>query len=151
MTDQPITPRKRCPKCNHENRLGAKVCTQCGYVFQSMNSRGQKWCPSCGTANKLEAKVCTQCGHRFRTRFTTPSVPALPPEPPVEQQASQGIELPPAFDPISRKPAPKPAPPPIAPASPAPSAQEKSLEGEPAPDITDIDYDNLRRSGNKDR
>jgi hypothetical protein len=149
MTDQntpPIAPRKRCPKCNHENRLGAKVCTQCGHVFQSMKSRGQKWCPRCGTANKLEAKVCIQCGHRFRTRFSTPSVPPLPPEPPVTQRAPEGIELPPTFDKPRRTPAP-PAPP--AP-TPAPSQPQQPLEGEPAPDITDIDYDNLRRTG-KDR
>jgi hypothetical protein len=154
MTDQSdsvFTPRKRCPKCAHENRLGAKVCTQCGYVFESMKSRGQKWCPRCGTANKLEAKVCIQCGHRFRSRFNTPSVPPLPAEPPVTQTPSEGIELPSDFDPSRPLPIPKPPPKPIPPPPPAPIAQDTPSEGEPAPDITDIDYDLLRRTGKKDR
>lgn len=126
-----------------------------------MKSAGQKWCPKCGTVNKLEAKVCIQCGRRFRTRFDTPSAPPLPPEPPITQSAPTGIELPPSFDRAHpapaippRKPRPKtdPLPTPIRlDGSANDDDRDAPLAGEPAPDMTDIDYDALRRTPKKDR
>lgn len=147
MTDTPpavITPRKRCPECGHENRLGAKVCTQCGHIFLSMKSRGQKWCPRCGTVNKLEAKVCVNCGHRFRTVFRAPSAPPLPKEDPITQPDPPAVELPPTFEGTRPPLLPKSKPTP-----PQPQATPNLLDGEPAPDLTDFDFDQLRHPPKK--
>jgi len=57
----------KCPKCQFENREGAKFCSECGHKFELT-------CPDCGTTNRPGAKFCDECGHNF----TPPSEPPLP-------------------------------------------------------------------------
>jgi hypothetical protein len=134
----------------------AKICTQCGYKFRGIGSMGQKWCPKCGTVNKIEAKVCTSCGHRFRTVFTQGAAPAAPAEPPISQPLPDAIELPPVFEQPPQLP-PRPAAPAIPDAAaPDPTPTPIDLRGAtrvedessalPAPDLTDLDFDSLRRT-----
>jgi class 3 adenylate cyclase len=46
----------KCPKCQYENREGAKFCNECGNKLESA-------CPACGNPNRLGAKFCDDCGH----------------------------------------------------------------------------------------
>ena len=48
----------KCPKCEFENREGAKFCNECGHRFESI-------CSKCGTTNRPESKFCDECGHNL--------------------------------------------------------------------------------------
>jgi|GEM_PF-1025760 len=157
-------PLKKCPTCGHENRLSAKVCSQCGHVFHAMLSKGQKWCPECGTVNRLEAKVCTQCGHKFRTDFVNANTNKAPlathdvlTEPPIMQAPSPALMLPTQYDLPPRLPDPPhidlpAAPPALSAAQAAPTNVpmsapiDHSADSEPAPDLSDLDFDTMRRT-----
>ena|SRR5579859_6843402 len=180
MANNPDTPgslddllheRKHCPKCGHENRLAAKVCSNCGYAFPvtaqtktapsdlspvSPSKTRAKLCPECGTVCHLEAKVCPKCGHRFQTDFSG-KPPAIS-EPPIVQMPSQGIVIPPEPSPPPVLPEP-PQLPPAAPPTPSPTpvnvapplpdkAEPPAMDqtsGEPAPELTEVDIEALRR------
>jgi class 3 adenylate cyclase/predicted ATPase len=46
----------KCPKCQLENREGAKFCNECGHRFEVK-------CPECGTSNRPGSKFCDECGN----------------------------------------------------------------------------------------
>ena len=46
----------KCPKCQSENREGAKFCNKCGIALESK-------CPSCGHSYGPESVYCDECGH----------------------------------------------------------------------------------------
>jgi class 3 adenylate cyclase/tetratricopeptide (TPR) repeat protein len=46
----------KCPKCQFENREGAKFCKKCGIAFEAK-------CPSCGHSYGPESVYCDECGH----------------------------------------------------------------------------------------
>ena len=48
----------KCPKCQYENRGGAKFCQECGSKLEST-------CPSCGHACGPGARFCDECGHKL--------------------------------------------------------------------------------------
>jgi class 3 adenylate cyclase len=48
-----------CPKCQFENREGAKFCKECG-------SKLELQCPSCGFEYQPDTKFCDECGHDLR-------------------------------------------------------------------------------------
>jgi class 3 adenylate cyclase len=48
----------QCPKCQFDNREGAKFCGECGHKFEIT-------CPECGTSNRAENKFCDECGHNL--------------------------------------------------------------------------------------
>src|SRR5210317_439204 len=48
-----------CPKCQFENREGAKFCGECGHKFEIT-------CPECGTKNRAGNKFCDECGHNLK-------------------------------------------------------------------------------------
>jgi class 3 adenylate cyclase/tetratricopeptide (TPR) repeat protein len=48
----------KCPKCQFENREGAKFCNECGYKFELT-------CPECGAANRVGSKFCDECGSKL--------------------------------------------------------------------------------------
>jgi len=48
-----------CPKCQFENREGAKFCLKCGEKFE-LN------CPQCGKELPLIAEFCDECGQKVR-------------------------------------------------------------------------------------
>ena len=48
----------KCPKCEFENREGAKFCLGCG-------ERLELKCPNCGKTLPLLAKFCDECGQRL--------------------------------------------------------------------------------------
>ena len=56
----------QCPKCQFENREGAKFCGECGHKFEIA-------CPECGTSNRAGNKFCDECGHQLTTTPTTTS------------------------------------------------------------------------------
>ena len=57
----------KCPKCQFENREGAKFCNECGHKFELT-------CPECGTANQPGSKFCDECGHDLsEPKFHTPT------------------------------------------------------------------------------
>ena len=45
----------RCPRCQHENRLGRRFCSECGASLALA-------CPSCGFSNEPGEKFCGGCG-----------------------------------------------------------------------------------------
>ena len=46
----------KCPKCQFNNRVGAKFCKECGNKFELT-------CPQCENAYTPGAKFCDECGH----------------------------------------------------------------------------------------
>ncbi len=46
----------QCPKCQFENREGAKFCNECGHKFEVA-------CPECNTFNRMGSKFCDECGY----------------------------------------------------------------------------------------
>jgi class 3 adenylate cyclase len=46
----------KCPKCQYENREGAKFCKKCGNKLELA-------CPSCGHACEPDSVFCDECGH----------------------------------------------------------------------------------------
>jgi class 3 adenylate cyclase/tetratricopeptide (TPR) repeat protein len=46
----------QCPKCQFENREGARFCGECRHEFEVT-------CPECGTNNRAENKFCDACGY----------------------------------------------------------------------------------------
>ena len=57
----------KCPKCQFENREGAKFCNECGHKFELT-------CLECGTANGPGSKFCDECGHDLsEPKFSTPT------------------------------------------------------------------------------
>src|SRR5215472_4283041 len=60
----------KCPKCQHENIMGAKFCEECGAPFG-------RACVNCGNQVSSAAKFCSECGHPLPpaediTRFASP-------------------------------------------------------------------------------
>jgi predicted amidophosphoribosyltransferase len=49
----------KCPKCESENREGAKFCLGCGERFELK-------CPKCGKTLPFLAKFCDECGQNLR-------------------------------------------------------------------------------------
>ncbi|PIY21838.1 MAG: hypothetical protein COZ11_14870 [Deltaproteobacteria bacterium CG_4_10_14_3_um_filter_51_14] len=48
----------KCPRCEFDNRDGAKFCLDCGEKLE-------RDCPQCGRAFSLSAKFCDECGERL--------------------------------------------------------------------------------------
>jgi len=46
----------KCPKCQFENREGAKFCKECGNKLELA-------CPQCGNTYTPGTKFCDECGH----------------------------------------------------------------------------------------
>src|SRR5215467_5909176 len=44
-----------CPRCQAENREGARFCRECGALFGTV-------CSSCGAKVQAESKFCDSCG-----------------------------------------------------------------------------------------
>ena len=59
----------KCPKCQFENRDGAKFCKDCGNKLELA-------CPQCGHISILDSKFCDEYGQRLaeavETRRTQP-------------------------------------------------------------------------------
>ena len=60
--------KKRCPGCDTENELGARMCCSCGYEFSGGQVR-LKSCLQCGALNYTAATSCQSCGASFRANF----------------------------------------------------------------------------------
>jgi len=56
-----------CPKCQFDNREGAKFCLECGEKFELK-------CPKCEKSLPLNAKFCDECGHDFLKSEEAPPV-----------------------------------------------------------------------------
>ena len=52
-----------CPKCQFDNREGAKFCNECGHKFQLT-------CPECGSINRVGSKFCDECGSNLNFPIT---------------------------------------------------------------------------------
>jgi hypothetical protein len=46
----------RCPRCQHENRSGAKFCEECASPLA-------RTCSNCGSQFSATAKFCPECAH----------------------------------------------------------------------------------------
>ena len=57
----------KCPKCQFENREGAKFCNECGHRFGLI-------CPECGTDNRAGSQFCDECGHRLGSPKEIPPI-----------------------------------------------------------------------------
>ena len=66
----------KCPKCQFDNREGAKFCLKCGEKLELK-------CPTCGKQLPIEAMFCDECGRKL----TLPSGP-----PPKELSFNEKIE-----------------------------------------------------------
>jgi hypothetical protein len=57
----------KCPKCQFENREGAKFCKECGANFELA-------CPECGSIYFSDSKFCDDCGYDLRKPVRAPVV-----------------------------------------------------------------------------
>ena len=57
----------KCPKCQFENREGAKFCLKCGNKLELR-------CPQCDSALLMEAVFCDECGQDLQTPPDSPAV-----------------------------------------------------------------------------
>jgi class 3 adenylate cyclase/tetratricopeptide (TPR) repeat protein len=57
----------KCPKCQFENREGAKFCKECGNKLELI-------CPQCGAAYTPGTKFCDECGQSLTEAKETPPV-----------------------------------------------------------------------------
>ena len=61
----------KCPRCQHENRSGAKFCEECASPLA-------RNCPNCGSQLSATAKFCSECAHPvagatpLEARFASP-------------------------------------------------------------------------------
>jgi uncharacterized membrane protein YvbJ len=55
----------KCPKCQSDNREGAKFCNECA-------SKLEVACPECGNINQPGSKFCDECAHNL----ASPSEPS---------------------------------------------------------------------------
>ena len=55
----------KCPKCQFENREGAKFCGKCRAKLSPI-------CPSCGSENSPENIFCDECGHDLQKAKEAP-------------------------------------------------------------------------------
>ena len=60
----------KCPRCQHENRSGAKFCEECASPLA-------RTCSNCGSQLSATAKFCSECAHPVAAttpedRFTSP-------------------------------------------------------------------------------
>src|SRR5262249_21727610 len=46
----------KCPRCQHDNPLGARFCEECATPLA-------RTCSNCGTALSVSAKFCHSCAH----------------------------------------------------------------------------------------
>ena len=53
-----------CPKCQFENRNGAKFCKECGVNLEET-------CLECGTIHQLGSKFCDECGYKLDLEIET--------------------------------------------------------------------------------
>ncbi|MCX5852735.1 MAG: AAA family ATPase [Deltaproteobacteria bacterium] len=65
-----------CPKCQFQNRDGAKFCIKCGCILDIT-------CPKCSNKNPPESNFCETCGHNLTKapRETTKPPETLPAQP----------------------------------------------------------------------
>src|SRR3989304_8452858 len=60
----------KCPRCQHDNPVGAKFCGECATPLASV-------CGACGAANPPENKFCGECATPLRAapaaRFAAPA------------------------------------------------------------------------------
>jgi predicted ATPase/class 3 adenylate cyclase len=54
----------KCPKCQLENREGAKFCKGCGIVLELA-------CPNCGKVISPDGRFCDECGHDLSKPFVS--------------------------------------------------------------------------------
>ena len=57
----------KCPKCQYENREGAKFCKKCGNKLELI-------CPSCDHPYQADSIFCDECGHTLTKPKAAPSV-----------------------------------------------------------------------------
>jgi len=57
----------KCPKCQFENREGAKFCLECGEKLELQ-------CPQCDKALPIEARFCDECGHALGAPIEAPPI-----------------------------------------------------------------------------
>ena len=57
----------KCPKCQYENREGAKFCKKCGNKLELI-------CPSCGDPYQADSIFCDECGHDLRKPTDSPPI-----------------------------------------------------------------------------
>src|SRR5210317_1547196 len=50
--------KMKCPKCQHENPIGAKFCNECATKLELI-------CSECGMANPSGSKFCNECAHNL--------------------------------------------------------------------------------------
>jgi class 3 adenylate cyclase len=48
----------KCPKCQFENREGARFCKECGNNLEPA-------CSDCGTVYEMGSKFCDECGYKL--------------------------------------------------------------------------------------
>jgi class 3 adenylate cyclase/tetratricopeptide (TPR) repeat protein len=56
----------KCPKCQHDNPIGAKFCNECATKLELI-------CPECGMANPSGSKFCNECAQNLTIPASGPA------------------------------------------------------------------------------
>jgi class 3 adenylate cyclase/tetratricopeptide (TPR) repeat protein len=72
----------RCPRCQHENREGARYCETCGSPLAHP-------CPNCGNVGRPSATYCDHCGTALTDHPPAAKPPATPPHAPASRSATR--------------------------------------------------------------
>src|SRR5262245_1664638 len=59
-------PGMKCPRCQADNRDGARFCRECGATFAAV-------CPSCGAQVEAGSQFCDSCGAALAVAATWPA------------------------------------------------------------------------------
>ncbi len=133
----------QCPKCQHDNREGARFCLGCGQPLPVPPAAQSAACPKCGAAVRGGASFCSVCGQRMApaTPAAAPRQASAPAVPPPGAGAA-----PPPFIPARPRAGSQPAQPlPAAPPPLAPSLAP-SLAPLPVPVIPPVQPPPARRT-----
>ena len=63
----------RCPKCQYQNREGAKFCKKCGVKLEQL-------CPGCGHPIDFDSIFCDECGRSLQAAPEAPTLDLSEPE-----------------------------------------------------------------------
>ncbi|MCX5852189.1 MAG: zinc ribbon domain-containing protein, partial [Deltaproteobacteria bacterium] len=76
-----------CPKCQFQNKDGAKFCNECGFQFAVT-------CPKCNTTNTPGSKFCNECGYDITKTSTIISRPVeLPSKPTITDHERKHVTV----------------------------------------------------------
>jgi predicted amidophosphoribosyltransferase len=88
-----------CSKCGYRNLAGGQICTNCGFLLETMSAVDAEgiMCKKCGSRNLANAKLCKKCGNKIAAILSTSPLKQseLSSSTPVSKQPEMPTAIPP--------------------------------------------------------